>query len=318
MPRPALRPPELLEGPFTVTEALRAGLTRRMLDSRQWRRVLTGVYVSTSTPDTAEVRLAALRLVLLPGCAAAGLTAAWAHGVWTPPPWRVAPLVQTRSLGGAQLLRAGTTGRRQVLDGDLVEVDGMLATSVERTCFDLMRCVPLVESVTVADAFTASGLVFVADLEEYVDRHRRWPGVCTARMAVNLCSPRARSSGESRLRMVVVLSGLPEPLVNRPLFIDTPAGEVVRYADLLMLTRRTTALEYDGGYHDDEEQKESDDERENLFVARATIPVLRYRKKALRRDVQAVADEVAVTCGARLRFPLDVRDFALPRTRPPW
>jgi hypothetical protein len=321
MPRAPLVPPELLDGPFTVAQAAAHGVTRRMLESTPvWRRLLTGVYVHRSVPDEPELRRGALRLVLPPGCAAGGLTAAWGHGLWTPRTWSPAPLVRTRPLGRAELRRAGVTGRRQRLEGDLVEVGGLLLTSPLRTAFDLMRGVPIVEGVTVADAVTshARGLR-PWDLAEFVERHRRWPGVEQARLALRLSSRWVRSPGETRLRMVVVLPGLPEPLVNPPVLIVTPQGRVLRYPDLLMVVRRPAVLEYDGAaYHDDEEKHQDDSERENLFVAHSSFPVLRFRKRQLRAGIHQTLDEIARTCGVEPQHPLDLRDFAAPRRRPRW
>lgn len=199
-----------------------------------------------------------------------------------------------------------------------MHVDGLCASSVERTCFDLMRDVSLVEAVTVADAFLSSGLLVRDALAEFVARHRRWPGVRMARLAVELSSDKVRSAPESRLRMVVVLAGLPEPLVNPPFHLEGPFDDVVRYPDLLMLVRRLLAVEYDGEYHDDDDQRDADGDRENCMVARADLPVLRYRKKALRERPQVCADEIAATCGARPLRRLDLADLALPRRRQPW
>ena len=270
-------------------------------------------------PDTPAVRVAALRLVLPAGTAAAGLTAAWLHGHWTPVPGHPVPFARTRPLGGSRLVRTGVTGRRQVLDGDLVEVGGLLTTSLLRTTFDLMRDVPLVEAVTVADAVTSSSLgLHTADLEEYVNTHRRWPGVARARLAVSLSSNRVRSPGESRLRMAVVLPGFPEPLVNPPIVIGTPRGDVLRFADLLMVVRRPAVLEYDGAYHDDEGQADGDAERENLLVSYSGLPVLRYRKKQLRSGLAQAVEEIARTCRVEPLHAIDPRDFALPGHRAPW
>jgi hypothetical protein len=81
MPRAPHVPPELTKGPFTVTEALRAGLTRRQLQGRSWKRLATGLYVWTGLGDDPITALSALSTRLPPGAAFLG-----SHGCLAPRP----------------------------------------------------------------------------------------------------------------------------------------------------------------------------------------------------------------------------------------
>ena len=72
------------------------------------------------------------------------------------------------------------------------------------------------------------------------------------------------SPGESRLRAVLVLAGLPEPMVNVTLYdehdlrLGTP--------DLLYL-QPLLGIEYDGAYHAGTDVRQVDIRRENALLA---------------------------------------------------
>jgi len=320
MPRAADVPSQLSSTPFTVAQALDVGLTRRKLNSVVWRRLHTGVYVHRDVPVDDDLRVRALRLAAPEGVAFAGLTAAWLHGLWRPAPGQAVPVVTTRTPDGSGVESLRHRSRRQILrdeDDDVVQVKGLAVTNWFRTAFDLARDVPLVEAVSVLDGFAGAGMNMPAFVE-YLSRHRRWPGVARTRTAVSLCDGRSRSVGESRLRLCVVLGGLPEPWVNPSLVVRSPEGGLLRFPDLLVRgPRRIFALEFDGGYHEDFGQQNADSERERLLVVDADLPVLRYRWANL-WPAQQVMLQVARAIECRPVNDLRPGDFALPRHRPRW
>ena len=77
MSRTSNVPAELLNGPFTLADARRAGVSRSALRSRRWQRLATGLYCARdSSDDQFEVLRGWLRV--LPGDTIfAGATAAW-------------------------------------------------------------------------------------------------------------------------------------------------------------------------------------------------------------------------------------------------
>ena len=227
-----------------------------------------------------------------------GLTAAWVHGVWRPAPGADLPLEFARSprkLG-------------QDLGEDLVPAGGLLVTSPARTCFDLMRRYNLVEAVVVADAFAAAGVVSLPALADFCEARRRWPEVRVARLAVTLAHPAARSPGESRLRMVVVLAGYEEPLVNVP--VHDRDGTLLGTPDLTVPGRRWVHLEYDGAYHDEAAQHGRDLRRQNTLLGHGGVPVLRFDWRHVLRQRSAVLRDVARASGRPPCQELDDRDFA--------
>jgi hypothetical protein len=329
MARPAECPPELVRRVFRGTEAVAQGLiTPNRLRDRMWARFAQDVYVLREHHGETWARRDALRLMTGSRHVACGLTAAWLHGVWVPPPGRPVPIQLSRPVATHGHPVEGHSRRRLTLAGtlspgagqaDVDEVDGVTVTSPLRTCFDLMRDRQLVEAVVVADAFLHAGAVDQLSLALYCQERTRWPGVGRARLAVGLASPFARSPGESRLRAVLVLAGFEHPLVNVPV-VDV-RGRHVATPDLQVRGRHWVWLEYDGSYHETASQHEADVRRENcLAAASGGVPVLRYDRRhvgtASGRE-QIVAD-VEHAGGAGRSVHLRSRDFVRPPDDRAW
>jgi hypothetical protein len=234
-------PDELRFGPFLGSAAVAAGLlTARQLQSAAWVRLVRNVYLHRNVEQTGPIRAQALSLVLRPGAVVAGITAAWLHRAWDPRPGQLVPLEYARERLDHSTGLTGARMRRRVLrvdDGawsDVIDIGGIPVLSPMRTCFDLMRERSLVEAVVVADAYAHAGLFELPWFAAYVDTHRSWPGVRPTPLAVDLASARSGSSGESRLRLVVVLAGFPPPLVNPPVYTGTPMI-LCGYPDLVIM-----------------------------------------------------------------------------------
>ncbi|HYZ02213.1 MAG TPA: hypothetical protein VFA92_12025, partial [Candidatus Binatia bacterium] len=184
MVRRAAVPAELTRGPFTVAEAERAGLTRRQLEGRSWRRLGAGLYAWAGLPDTPALLLAAVQRRLPAGAAFSGRTAAWLHGLDLPPCDPVEVTVPERS---GISTRAGARVRRAALPaGDVVTQRGMPATSPLRTIADLGGSLPLVEAVVVADMALQHRLVDEAALHAYVAAPVRHKGSVRLQQVVDL------------------------------------------------------------------------------------------------------------------------------------
>jgi hypothetical protein len=176
-----------------------------------------------------------------------------------------------------------------------------------RTCFDLMRERRLVEAVVVADAFAFGEAFVLEDFASYVAEHVRWPGVRKARRACGLANAKAASPGESRMRMVVVLSDFPPPEVNAEIVL--PSG--VRYLDLYLdKVPQPVGLEYDGVYHRESSQRRLDLRRENDILVVSHIPLLRYDSYSLAYQIDLMVNELVVMTGYRDIRPLRMGDFA--------
>lgn len=263
----------------------------------------------------------------------AGRTAAWLHGAWKPRPGVPVPLEYARPIAAAGAGITGTRYRRLELRptseldawgvydgcwGDITEVHGVAVLSVLRTCFDLMRERALVEAVVVADAFARTRLLTLPWLDAYIADHRRWPGVVQARRVPDLASHRSGSAGETRLRLIVVLGGVPEPFVNIGVWAGTPAS-LVGYPDLLVWhVPVVVGLEYDGAYHDEADQHDADNRRENRITIETGIPLLRYGAVDVLRQRGRILHEVTKLCGWSRPYELNDLDFRRPAPPLQW
>ncbi|PRX96288.1 DUF559 domain-containing protein [Allonocardiopsis opalescens] len=259
-------PAQLAAGPFRGTDAVRAGLlTRARLNGRTWRRLHRDVYVLASIPDDLRLRLRALALVLPPDAVFGGRTAAALHGVDLGGPAEpvdvLAPHRRGRDGPGYRLRRA------ELGDVDVVEVHGVRATSPLRTAFDLGRRAgagrrELIEAVVALDGLARRG-VTPGRLLAYGERpaHRGRRGLRGLRAVAGYGEPRSESAGETRLRMVLVLAGLPRPHAQVPVY--GPDDRIVARVDLAYPDERL-AVEYDGRQHRD--TWVSDARRRNLLI----------------------------------------------------
>lgn len=262
-PRP-LVPPVLACGPFRARDAYDAGLSRRQLQSKIWQRLFGDVFVLRAYELSDADRVRALALALPSGALVTGLTAAWVYGVWSPRPGRPVPLCIAHPVGTRGAL-TGVRHRQLVVEPvELNELDGLAITSPYRTCFDLIRDLPvestvrwptgmrdwdLIEGTVWVDAFIGRELITQIGLLKYANERPGWPGVKRVRRSVEMSHPRAESPMETRLRTVIVLGGLTVPEVNPT--IRTVGGAVLGRPDLYY-RRALLGLEYDGRYHDED------------------------------------------------------------------
>ena len=107
MSRHPLVPAELTRGPFTLVEALQAGLTRRNLQGVSWRRVGSSLYVWAPLADKPALLLEAVHRRLPVAAVFSGQTAAWLHGLDLPP----CDPVEVTTLRVLRHLRPGRHGR---------------------------------------------------------------------------------------------------------------------------------------------------------------------------------------------------------------
>lgn len=293
-PRPHT-PPELLLGPFHRRDALAAGLTPDQLRSRCWLRPFRSVYLHCSVPLTDAVRLESLRLAAPAHAVVAGLTAAWLYGVWTPRPGDPVPLHLATPAGAGKFTRPGMRNGRMVVDlADVDEWHGVPIVSPERTCFGLMTRSSLTEAVVWADAFLHHGLICGHGLTRYADERPHWPHVRMIRQAAALARAGSASPMESRLRMVIVLAGLPEPpLLNQPLY--DADGNLLGFVDMRYVLPRF-GMEYDGEQHAEPDHHRADLVRENRLLTLGDLPLLRY----CARDVYSTPDKIVREVGTML------------------
>lgn len=137
-------------------------------------------------------------------------------------------------------------------------VRGLRCASPLDTFGQLASLLGLIDLVVVGDHLVGPGWVAPEDLVEFCTR-LRGPGAGLARRAATYVRRGVDSPMETRLRMLIVLAGNPEPRIN--LTIREVDGRPVRRYDLSWPEVRVI-VEYDGRHHVERiEQWESDLER---------------------------------------------------------
>src|ERR1700693_4867127 len=265
VPRRPVVPAELTRRPFTVAEANRAGLARWNLEGASWRRLAPGVYAWAGLSVTPAVKLEAARLRIPASAAFSGKTAAWLHGL---------------DVASCEPVEVELDGRGVVLRR------GFRATSLPRTLFDISRRLTLVEAVVVVDMALHAGLAHRSELSDWIDTCVGRKGVAAARRVLELADSGAESPMETRLRMLLVLNGLPRPGVQVTLR-DEKGGFLGR-PDLYYPEHRL-GIEYDGETH--RVSLVQDNRRQNRLLM-AGIRLLRFTAADVLRGPDSVVAQV--------------------------
>jgi len=253
-------------GPFSLEEARRHGLTRYHLRAATWQSLGGGFYAVREIADQPLVRLAAVAHRLPSGAVFSGRTAAWLHGLDLAP---CNPIEVTVPIA-----------RRSEIERSIAQ--RLPVTSRVRTLADLGRCLPLVEAVAALDAALHKRLLKMSDLVAWLEMHKRFPGNVRLRRAIELAEPATESPMETRLRLLLILAGLPRPQVQVPLHDDK--GRFIGRPDLYYPTQRL-AVEYDGATH--RETMTADHRRQNRLL-NAGYRLLRFTAA----DVLSTPDSV--------------------------
>jgi Protein of unknown function (DUF559) len=263
--RPAHVPDCLKNGPFRGSVAVRRGLvTKRQLESSAWHRPLPDVYLHASVSVTHRVRCEAVALLLPPGAAISGGSAALLSGADVlsqdaPVEVTVPPHLRMRC-------RAGVAVRySELCAGDVISAAGIPITKPVRTGFDLARRPKLEDAVVAVDALLMRCHVTVDQISAYANEGRTsWHGINRLWKALPLAAHGAESPMETRLRLLLIRAGLPVPVLQHPVRDDT--GALIARLDLAYVDARL-GIEYDGESHWDPRAVRKDLRRQNALRA---------------------------------------------------
>lgn len=241
MPPQTPVPPQLLGRPFLLSEAVRAGLSRRVLRGRRFRQIFRTVYIAAEVADSLTVRAAAVRLLLPEGAVLSHHTAAMLRGLPVPATEQlhvtVPPGARGPRVGGVCTHRGAPAA---------VRVDGRLVSAPVDNFLELAATLSLVDLVILGDTMVRRGLVSCQELVEAVGSTGRRRGLAMARQAAALVRPRVDSPMETRLRLLIVFAGLPEPDTN--LVVRDEHGGWVGMVDLAYAAY-LIVIEYHGDVH---------------------------------------------------------------------
>ena len=249
MTRPQPLPADLPER-FHVAEACGKGVSRGRLRSSDLAAPFHGVR-SRSVRDVHTIadRCRAYAPRLAPGQFFSHETVFALRGLSTPE-WPHVPAIHVLAHRPAREPRTGgVVGHRLQTRESAIEVGpfGMPVENAVRAWRQCGRLWRLDDLVAGADALLAgrNPLASIEELEAEVALMGDVRGGILRR-ALALARPGVRSPRETRLRLLLVRRGLPEPQVNTDIF--SPRGEFVAEIDLAFEQWRV-AVEYDGRVH---------------------------------------------------------------------
>ncbi len=255
--------PSFPDRPFTWPQARALGITRRRLDEavrcRSVRRVTRGVYIRADVPDTIDLRVAALALVLNPFTVVCDRSAAWVYdiGVLDYRELDLLPPVEFYALRGHS--RTGRPecngGQRDLLPEDICWMNGVPVTTPLRTCMDLGCKLSRRRALAALDEFMRHYGITRTDMLALLPRYFRRRGVVQLRELIMLADPRAESPRESWARLAIIDAGLPAPEPQHWILV----GGRPTYRLDLAYPHAKVAVEYDGReFHDSDAQKQAD------------------------------------------------------------
>jgi very-short-patch-repair endonuclease len=266
--------------PFRGSAAVALGLlTPKMLRGPRFRRLFPDVYVSACVETDLTVRSLAAHVLVHGRGVLAGYSAAEMLGASCGPADSPAEIVVPHRVRG----RPGLRVREDVLPPDeITVVGGVPVTSALRTAFDLGRRSPVVEAVVAVDALARVAGFAPPDLVSFGYRHLGARGSAQLPEVVRLANPLAESPMETRIRMALLVAGLPLPVLQHrvgPYRLDMayPAVQL--------------AVEYDGSDQLDPERALRDLDRQPQ-LSLAGWEILRFRAYDVLRRPGRVADAV--------------------------
>lgn len=288
--------------PFRGSLARAYGLSRRALQGPRFRRLFVDVYIESAVLVTTRIRAEGALLVSPEGSRVSHHTAAHLWGGSAP-----ASAAVHVSTPGTPTRRSGILGHRKGGDSEVVQHVGLPVSTPGQVFREMARQLSLVDLVVLGDSLVRAGRITPAALVECA-RTFAGPGAGRARRAAAWVREGVDSPMETRLRMLIVLAGLPEPVVNHQLRDEE--GRVLMRFDLSYPSLKLI-LEYDGRHHAESDQQWGRDlaRREDLdrrgwrILVFRSLDIYEEPAKTLRRIVDAMRERGGV---------------AMPRLRSEW
>jgi hypothetical protein len=286
--------------PFSRADARRAGISADALRGTGYRRLFHDRYVSAEVPVTPLLRARAALAVGGRGSHISHGTAATFHGGVVPPQGEIHYSVPN---DGPRSTRRGLRAHRASSHASVALYRGIPMSTPPQCVLDLAAELSLVDLVVLGDSLVRAGAVTP---EELIDAAASWrgSGARKARRAMALVRADVDSPMETRVRLLIIFAGLPEPVVACE--VHDEDGRFVARLDLYWPQWRV-AVEYDGRQHAESTQQWERDleRREGLDRMACRLVVVRSGGVfvdplgTLQRIVAAIADQGVV--GVRIR-----------------
>ncbi len=245
--------------PFTRQQALAAGLTDEVLRGPGYVKVVGAVFISSRIGLSPFVRTYAGLMVHPRGAIATHTSVARLMGCPVPlDPLEHITVAHPKERRQRHGLRCHVAA---IANEDVRLLQGLRVSAPARMFLELAGQLGLVDLVIVGDWLVKHGHVTLTELRRYCD-HSRLRYARRAREAAAYVRADVDSPMETKVRMLIVLAGLPEPEVD--VKIADENGQVFLRADLAYRSVKL-AIEYDGRHHDEPAQRSRDSDRRDDF-----------------------------------------------------
>lgn len=273
--------------PFTRADAISAGISPSALRGSNFRRIFRGVYVHISVASHPLVRVRAALLIHPPQAFASHVSAAHVYAVPVPDlPHEHVSVFEEKDRRRRPCLR------NHVADpgAPVAVVKGVRVSAPAQMFVELAEVLALVDLVIVGDALVRLRRISPEELRDFCAQSKA-PHARLARQAAGLVRKGVDSPMESRLRMLIVLAGLPEPTVNHKVY-DKDGRLLYRFD--LSYPELKLIVEYDGRQHrEDLDQWDHDTDRRDWFDHNGWMIVPVFSRGIFKRPDKTLARVLA-------------------------
>ena len=256
MTRRSPLPSALRTRPFTVAEAIGAGIAPSRLFGTDLSRPFHGVRVDSRFPEDLGSRCAALAVRLRPEHFFSHTTAARLHGLPLPLQLQRAVELHVSSFAPVRPPRVGGVVGHAAnrARATIVEWNGLRVVSAALAWCQLSPELTLDQLILAGDRLLGrpQPIATRREIAEAMEAYGQSPGCRKLRTAVSLIRERVESPRETMLRLALVRAGLPEPEVNATI-VDA-RGRTIAIGDLVYPAAKVL-VEYDGEQHRTNDRK---------------------------------------------------------------
>jgi hypothetical protein len=270
---------------IVATEALASGLLTRRDLRRRYTKVHRNVYRPTAVELTAADHARAAWLWSGRRATMVGHSAAALLGTkWVPADLPAEAAHSRRGTPKGIAMRSNS-----IRADELCTVDGITCTTAARTAYDLGRRLESETAVIRLDALMNATGVTPEAVDAIAARYPGARGIRALARTLHLVDAGSESPQETRLRLLLIQSGLPRPMTQIPV-ADTQ-GRVRRRIDM-GYPQWMVGVEYDGEHHFENPDDYAKDIVRLEFLANRGWTIVRVSARQLRDERPAIVARV--------------------------
>lgn len=272
---------------FSTAEASEWGISRGRTRARDLTTPYRGVRMPANKDPSVRQLCAAYATRMQPGQFFSHATAAMIHGLPLPRQLQSDKRIHVGVIGDAGPIRMRGVIAHRLEKATVESLDGLRVTSPTETWRYLSTAVGFTSLVSIGDALVrrVDPLATMRDLADAVRDHRGHRGARLLRQAFGSVRAGVDSPMETRIRLIIVDAGLPEPVVNARIL--NRYGAFIALGDMVYSDYRVL-VEYDGEHHfGSVEQSHRDIDRLDE-VMEEKWRVIRLNSSHLRREATIV------------------------------